>query len=858
MEVKDWERVESLFHAALPLDAGARAAHLELACAGDQALRAEVESLLAASERDEGFLAENAFNAGLEVLSGAQAERLEGKQIGCYQVLSQLGRGGMGEVYLAEDTRLGRKVALKFLSGKLVDDNWAKRQLVKEAQAVAMAEHPNICPIYGIEEAEGHSFIVMQYVEGETLADFIAARRPDVAEALSLGAQIVAAVAEAHAHGIIHRDIKPQNVVVGGGGQVKVLDFGLAKIIHRKDGVAPLGEDSSRVSQGGLVIGTVAYMSPEQLRAERLDFRSDIFSLGTVLYELFTGQKPFARASHAEVISAILTSRPPPLAAHSPAIPPELDSIVFHCLEKDRNQRYQSASELLYDLGNFQHGRAAAPARRRALNLAAAALALLLLLVVISAFAYHRFTRPYKLAVLPISNDSGDAVVEYLGDSLAESLISKFSRLPGLRVSPFTTTSGYRGERRRAPQEAGRELDVDAVLLGRIVREGDSLVLKTELIDASDGAQLWGERYDDINTISIAGVQHDIAAKVGTAVELPMGGREQKLLAAQDPDNEEALREYFRGRYLWRNRSKENIQKAVDKFNAAIALDPSFAKAHAGLADCYALMNSPAYGNMPTEEAMNRARAAARQALAIDNSLAEAHTSLGVVHLRYDWDWAEAENRFRHAVSLDPDYAPAHYWYSHLLTVTGRQPEAIAESELARKLDPLSPLTRMNFCREFYFGRQFDTAAACLREMLREDPANVSAQRTLGFVYLQQGMNDAAIEIFEKIPDTNRALKVVALGYSYARAGRKAEALGILAEVEKMAEQTYIPPHERAVIYLGLDDKDHAFYWLNKACDERFATMIYLTVDPAFDTLRADPRFDDLARRVNLQPPTRA
>ncbi len=857
MEAEDWERIESLFHAALPLDVSARAAHLELACAGDEALRAEVESLLAASERDAGFLAENAFNVGLQVLSGARAKRLEGERIGRYQILRRLGIGGMGEVYLAEDTQLGRKIALKFLSGKLVDDNWAKRQLVKEAQAVAMAEHPNICPIYGIEEIEGHSFIVMQYVEGETLADLIAARRPAVAEALSLGAQIVAALAEAHAHGIIHRDIKPQNVVVGGGGQVKVLDFGLAKIVHRKDRVAPLGDDSSRVSQGGLVIGTVAYMSPEQLRAERLDFRSDIFSLGTVLYELFTGRKPFAHASHAEVISAILTSQPSPLAEHSPDIQPELDRIVFRCLEKDREKRYQSASELLYDLGNIQQRGAAAPTRRRTHN-SAAALALLLFLIVISAYAYHRFTRPYKLAVLPIVNESGDAVVEYLGDSLAESLVSKFSRLSGLRVSPFTTTSGYRGERRRSPQEAGRELDVDAVLIGRIVRGGDSLILKTELIDASDGAQLWGERYDDINTISIASVQHDIAAKVGTAMALSMGGREQNLLTAQDPDNEEALREYFRGRYLWRNRSKENIQKAVEKFNAAIALDPSFAKAHAGLADCYALMNSPAYGNMPTGEAMNRARAAARQALAIDNSLAEAHTSLGVVHLKYDWDWAEAESRFRHALSLDPDYAPAHYWYSHLLTVTGRQPEAVAESEQARRLDPLSPLTRMNFCREFYFGRQFDTAAACLHEMLREDPANVNAQRTLGFVYLQQGMNDTAIEIFEKIPDTNKALKMVALGYAYARAGRKAEARGILAEVEKMAAQTYIPPHERAVIYLGLDDKDRTFHWLNKACDERFATMIYLTVDPAFDTLRADPRFDALARRVNLQSPPRA
>ncbi|MGB8510758.1 MAG: protein kinase [Pyrinomonadaceae bacterium] len=854
MEVKDWQRTEGIFHAARSLDAGERAAHLDLACAGDEALRAEVESLLAAFERRADFLEDGAFSTGLRILSTDQTESLVGRQIGTYRILSQLGRGGMGEVYLAEDTRLGRKVALKFISGKLMNDTWAKRQLVKEAQAVAMVEHPNICSIHGLEEAEGHTFIVMQYIEGETLADLIRARTPDAAEAVSLALQIVAAVAEAHAHGIIHRDLKPHNIVVNDCGQVKVLDFGLAKIIQNQ-GVLPLGEDSSRFSQGGLVIGTVAYMSPEQLRAEKLDFRSDIFSLGTVLYELFTGLKPFARASDAEIISAILTSPPSPLARHAHGIPPELGHIVFKCLEKDREKRYQSSSELLYDLGNIRRQRNGAASRRRSFNLSAvAALALLLLIVVVSVLAYRHITRPYTLAVLPITNESDDAGIEYLGDSLAESLINKLARLPELRVKPFTAVSGYKSTG-SDPQKVGRELAVDAVLLGKIVREGHSFVLEMDLVDASDGAKLWAKRYDTVNTAAISELQNDIAVKVAAGLELPQRGSEQRLLAAHDTENEDAYREYFRGRYLWRNRNKENIQKAVEKFNAAIALDASFAKAHAGLADCYVLMNSPAYGNMPTEEAMNRAKAAAKDALELDESLPEAHTSLGVVHLKYDWNWTEAESRFRRAISLDPDYAPAHYWYSHLLTITGRQSEAITESELARKLDPLSPLTRMNYCREFYFGRQFDRAATCLNEILAEDPSNVSAQRTLGFVYLQKGMNDAAIEIFEKIPETNRALKVVALGYAYARAGRRAEAFRILAEVEEMSRNAYIPPHERAVIYLGLDDKDHAFAWLNRACDEHFAAMIYLTVDPAFNVLRQDARFAELARRLNLPSP---
>jgi TolB-like protein len=752
----------------------------------------------------------------------------------------------MGEVYLAEDTRLGRNVALKFLSAKLADDNWAKRQLVREAQAVAMVEHPNICAIHGIEEAGGHSFIIMQFVEGETLADLIRAAPLDTERALALATQIVGAVTEAHAHGIIHRDLKPQNIMVGPGGQAKVLDFGLAKIIQRRPEGHQPAEDSNKVSQGGLLIGTVAYMSPEQLCAERLDFRSDIFSLGTLLYELFGGRKPFARESDAEVIATILTAPPAPLA-HK--VPPEISRIVLKCLEKDREKRYQSAGDLLYDLERARAGRRTAPPRWA--SGAAAVLALLLLLVVVSAFAYHRLTAPPVVAVLPIANESGDIGIEYLGDGLAEGLIGRLARHPGLRVRPFTAVYGYRGTK-RAPLDVGRELGVDTVLAGMIVREGDTLVLKTELLDASDGAQLWSGRYEQADTASVSDLQKEIAGGVVAGLGLRLGGDERKLLAADDMVKGEAQREYFRGKFLLRNRNKDNVREAVKKFNSAIEIDGAFAKAFAGLADCYVLMNSPAYGNMPTEEAMNRARAAARQALEIDDSLPEAHTSLGVVHLKYDWEWAEAEKRLTRAISLNPDYAPAHYWYSNLLTITGRQAEALAASERARKLDPDSPLMRTNFCREFYYGRQYDRAVACLEELLAENPGNVSAQRTLGFVYLQKGLNSEATKIVENIPETNRELKVVALGYAYAKSSRRAEALAILAEVKAMARQTYIPPHEMAVIYLGLGDKDRALDWLNRACDEHSAAVIYLTVDPAFDSLRSDPRFDELARRLKL------
>jgi TolB-like protein len=592
-------------------------------------------------------------------------------------------------------------------------------------------------------------------------------------------------------------------------------------------------------------------MSPEQLRAERLDFRSDIFSIGVVLYELISGKRPFARDSDAEVISAILTSQPVPLTHNSENVLPELARIVFKCLEKEQEHRYQSASELLYDLNSFQQDPVKSAQRHRFLGLRLAVVfALLMILVAAWSFMYRHWARSYTLAVLPINNESHDASLDYLEDGFAESLINQLSRLPKLRINAFTTVSGYRGSGIQ-PQQIGRDLGVDSVLMGRIIRQGDSLVLQTNLINTADGSEIWVERYD-INQIAIPDLQEKVSEKIASNLELQLGAPEKKSLTARDTKNDEAFQEYLRGRFYWKNRNKDNIQKAIEKFKAAIELDPAFARAYAGLADCYVLMNTSTYGSMPTDEAMNRARAAAKQALEIDNTLPEAHTALGVINLKYDWDWQEAERQFKQAINLNPDYAPAHYWYSNLLTITGRQAEAVAESTIDKHLDPFSPSTRVNSCREFYYGRQYDKAAACFNEILKEDPQNVIAQHALGFVYEQQGMNEEAIRIFENLPDTNRVLKIVALGYSYGRAGRKAEALRVLAEAEEISKHTYIPPFEFAVIYLGLGDKEHVFVWLEKAYEDRFATLIYLTVDPAFDNIRADPRFGDLARRLNL------
>ena len=852
MEVKNWEQIEGIFHAALPLDARARAAHLDEACAGDEALRADVESLLAAFEQRAGFLEDAAFSLGLRVLSRAEAKSLAGEQLGPYKVLRQLGQGGMGEVYLAEDTRLGRKVALKFLSAKLADDNWARRQLVKEAQAVARVEHPNICAIHGIEEAEGHSFIVMQFVEGETLADLIRKAPPDVGLALDLAAQTAAAVAEAHAHGIIHRDLKPQNIVVTPAGQVKVLDFGLAKSVQLKHESGRPADDTSQFSKSGLVVGTVAYMSPEQLRAERLDFRSDIFSLGAVLYEMVSGKKPFARDSHAEVISAILASPPPPLTRDSGSVPAELSRIIFKCLEKDKEQRYQSASELVYDLSRLREGDVPPrPWRRQLPRRAGAALLLFVLLAVALPFAFSpRPAQVRTLAVLPVVNASAAPEMEPLSQGLTEDLINKLSRLSTLRVKAFTTVSGYRGQQ-SDPLAVGRRLQVDAVLAGSVSRQGELLVLQLSLLDTSDGTLLWGEKYS-VRPERILDLQEKVSEGVASRLAPQAHEGERRLLTERATHNPAALNAYYQGRNLWEKRTKDNIHEINANYERAIELDASYAKPYAGLADYYMQLNTPAFGNMPAKEVLKKANYMARTAVELDDRLPEAHTSLGVVKFRFEWNLAEAESEFKRAIALNPNYAWPRYWYSQLLSVTGRADEAVAQSRLASDLAPFSPVAKVNVCRVLYFARQFDSTAACTAEVLREDPDYVIAQYILGYAHLKRGMYADAVRIFEKLYEKDRSLGAAPLGFAYGKSGEAGKALEVLRSVQELSRPDYSLSQERAIIYIGLGDRDKAFEWLERSYEEGFTTLIFLTADPIYEDLGSDPRFAALARRLNL------
>jgi serine/threonine protein kinase/Flp pilus assembly protein TadD len=851
MEHKDWLRVEELFLTALEMKGEERNAYLAQVRSQYPLLHAEVESLLAAFENRPEFIERPAFSLGLKLLGKDYTDQtLVGQLIGPYRILRLLGEGGMGKVYLAEDVRLDRRVALKFLSTRLVDGAWAKRRLIKEAQAVAKVDHASICTVYGFEEYDGHNFIVMQYIEGETLASLIRKGLLKPKQIPQLAFQIASALAEAHSHDIIHRDIKPQNIMVMTTGQVKVLDFGLAKLVQKKSPITP-GDSQSHDSQMGLVIGTVAYMSPEQLRAERIDFRSDIFSFGVVLYEMIIGANPFRRGSNAETISAVLTNEPPPLTNLHPDVPAVLARVAHKCLNKDREKRYQSASEVLLDLDNPQKSVATRTLLPLRLKLRTRlALALLFLLTLVAGLVYPHLMRPLSIAVLPIVNRSASADTGFLCEGLTDALIFRLSRLSKLRVKSPTIVPSY-DDQETANKKLGHDFNVDVVVFGSVLPRGDSTILQVVLLKAADGSAIWREEYP-IAPGEMLVLQEQLYNKVVSELHISLSEDDKKLSDAHQTENLEAYNNYLLGRHYHSKRNKENIQKAINHFTQAIELDPLYAQAHAALACCYALLPSVAYGSLPTNEAMWRARKAAKTALEIDDKLCEAHTALALVKLKYDWDWQEAEREFIRAISLNADYAPAHYYYSNLLALTGRWDQSITESETAKELDPFSPLSNIGLGRAFYYARQYDRAARFFNKMLEANPDDSNALYMLGYVYLQQRLYKESIEAFNKVYSVNKTLAAAPLGYTLAKAGRTTEALKILDELEEQSKQSYVPAQERAIIYVGLDYKEQALTLLEEACKERFAAFPFLMAEPVMVSLRSDSRFADLARCANV------
>jgi serine/threonine protein kinase/tetratricopeptide (TPR) repeat protein len=780
-----------------------------------------------------------------------------GTNVAHYRIVSRLGAGGMGDVYLAQDTKLDRAVALKILPAEVADDQGRMRRFVQEAKAASALSHPNVAHIYEIGEADGVHFIAMEYVEGRPLRDKIGGQSLEAGEILDLGTQIADALDEAYSKGVTHRDIKPANIMVTPRGQVKVLDFGLAKVTRPHAPNATGETETQAATDPGVVLGTVHYMSPEQALGRDVDHRSDIFSLGVVLYEMATGRLPFSGSTPAETLSRILQAQPEAMARLNYSVSPELERIVRKCLEKERERRYQSARELVVDLRNLKRdsdsGSAAISVGQSRSLLWVALSILATALAVVVAYVWLGRGEPIEsLAVLPFVNVGGDPGTEYLTDGITENLINSFSQLPRLRVVPRSLAFSYKA-REVDPRKVGRDLNVRAVLMGRVVQRGDGLNVQAELVDVTEVSQLWGRQYSrkfsDILTI-----QEEIAREVSAKLRLRPTVEQNKRLAKRSTENTEAYQAYLKGRYYWNRRTEQTLKRAVEYFQQAIDKDPDYALAYAGLADCYAVYTS--YQVEAPRESGTKARTAAIQAVKIDETLAEPHASLGMTLMQYDWDWAGAEREFQRSIELDPKYPTAHIWYGIYLGSTGRAEQAVASHRRAQQLDPLSLIINTGAGWELYFARRHQEAIEQIRKTLEMDPTFARGHWFLGLAYEQEAMYREAIAEFQKAFDLSEGSPSMlgTLGHAYALSGNREKARQALAHLQELSKRRYVPPFDPAVIYAGLGDKERAFEWLEKAFEDRSWGMVRLKVDPRFDRLHADPRFASLLRRMGLEP----
>jgi len=783
-----------------------------------------------------------------------------GTRLGSYEILSPLGAGGMGEVYRARDHRLDRDVAIKVLPEAFASDPEALRRFEREAKAVAALSHPNILAIHEFGDSGGVRFAAMELLEGETLRD----RLKRASLGWRKGAEIAAATADAltaaHAKGIVHRDLKPENIFLTSGGLVKVLDFGIAQVTRRRpvpDPTAAADAETELVhTTPGVVMGTVGYMSPEQLRGEPVDGRSDIFSLGCVLYEMVSGQKAFGRKSAAESITAVLKEDPPELAGSGRQVPTDVDRVISHCVEKRPEERFQSARDLAFALRTIASTTGVFPAVakaqqrkwRTAIWVAGA------VVVLVSACFFWLWSGQSKkirsVAVLPFINASGDPNAEYLSDGISEGIINNLARLPDLVV--MSRSSAYRYKRPDIdPQAAGKELKVEAVLIGRVTRRGEQLSVSAELVETRSNRQIWGEQYNRGLT-DVMSIQEQISQEISDKLRGRLTGEDKKRLSKRFTENSEAYGLYLKGRYEWNKQTLDGMQTGIEFFQEAIKKDSRYALAYAGLADAYALLAD--YNVLPAKEVMPRAKTAALKALEIDGAIPEAHASLGWARLTLDWDWPGAEKEFKRSIELNPNYATAHEWYGECLTTAGRGDEARASMKRAQELEPASVPISVALASTFYYTRQYEQAIEQCRRAVLMDPQFKGGHVFLGRALEQKGSYAEAItELREALQlsegDSN---ELAALGQVFAQSGNRAEAQKILRELMQRSARTYVQPMWIASIYAALGDKEEAINWLRRAVGDRSVWLIYLKVDPLFDSLRPDPRFTDLVRQAGL------
>lgn len=826
----------------------------------------------------------------------------------------------MGEVFLGEDTRQhGRKVAIKLLPPELTTDESRVRRFKQEARAVLMLNHPNILTIFEIGQTEDSYYIATEFIDGETLRQCLWSDPIKVDEALGIAIQVAMALEAAHAAGIVHRDIKPENIMLRPDRFVrdrfvKVLDFGLVKLTERESPQTDPEAVTMPVSKTnpGSVLGTTGYMSPEQAQGDSIDARSDIFSLGVVLYEMVAGRPPFTGPTESHVRVSIIDHDPTPLMQHSSEVPRHLERIVSKALAKDRTKRYQTITDFKLDLEQLREELHASQAESRAqiqqqsspqataasgappatldgrsivntdpVSAAPTAatdgrkvsvtsgrkwlgLSILAVAAITIAFAYFYTSRRTidSVAVLPFFNDSNDATVDYLSDGITESIIRRLSQLPNLKVMSRTAVFRFK-DKNLDPQEVGRNFKVGAVLVGRLVKQGNRLIIKTELIEVSDGSQLWSAEYDN-NLSDIFSIEDEISRSISEKLRLDISGSDEQKLAKRDTRDAGAYELYLKGRYFWNKRDEEGLRNGIKYFREAEDRDPRYALAYSGLADSYSLLSD--IGKVKPDEEMPKAKAAAQRAVDIDPTLAEAYTSRAFVKLAYDWDWLGAEADFKKALELNPKYPTAHQWYASYFMQMGKFEQAKQEIREAQQLDPFSPIINANLAQYSYYERRYDDAIAHIDKTLKMAPDFWVLRHYRGLNHALKGMHPEAIAEFrellgspgegplkEGVVEGNPEV-AASLGFAYGLAGRRGEADAILQRLKTLSGQRYVSGLYFAIIYTGLKDNDRAIDQLNSAFESRHPGLVLIRVEPIFDGLRSDDRFKHLASRFEPIP----
>jgi eukaryotic-like serine/threonine-protein kinase len=802
-----------------------------------------------------------------------------GLTVSHYRILEKLGGGGMGVVYKAEDLRLGRYVSLKFLPEQLSSEPLAIERFQREARAASSLNHPHICTIYDVDQYEGQHFIVMEFLEGQTLKHRISGKPIELDRVPEYGHQMADALEAAHSKAIIHRDIKPANIFITDRGQVKLLDFGLAKLMPERRGAGRVKQaagnfgvttQDAHLTSDGVALGTVSYMSPEQVRGQELDERTDLFSLGLVLYEMCTGHRAFIGSTSGVIFDAILNRAPVPPARLNPAIPVQLEQIIAKTLEKDRELRYRSASDLRADLQRlirdtdsarampYTTGQASRQKLRRLWPhlVWGGVLAVLLVLFGLNVgdlrdrvFGGASQARIESIAVLPFANLSNDPKTEYLSDGITESLINSLSQLPNLAVMSRNTVFRYKGQATDS-QKVGRDLHVRAILTGRLIQTGDELMISVSLEDVENSRQLWGEQYNR-KLSNLVSVQQEIAGDIYGRLRPRLAGEEKKLLAKRPTENAEAYQLYLQGLFYWNKWTQADFKKAADYFSQAVQKDPGYALSYAGLADSYSLLGDAGY--LPPSEAWPKAKTAAMQALDIDDSLAEAHTSLGLVKEHFEWDWAGAEKEFKRAIELNPNLATAHHWYGDYLTNMGRFDEGIAETKKAQELDPLSLIINTTMGWQFYVTGRNENAVEQLRKVLDIDPKFSPARRILEEVYAHMGNHKEAVAEREKALSLSGGPELAAsIEEDFTKSGYKGVLQSWLEGLTELSKHSYVSSYSIAESYMRMDQRQKAFEWLEKAYEEHDSGLVSLAVEPMFENIRPDPRFKEILRRMKL------